>query len=116
MGAYGTKRAIVSASPGAAADTQIVAAVANKRITVQSFWCVVGAAAAHTRFRSGTNEIFTGGGAAAGLPLAANGGLSISNVGDDPSDFWFQTNVGEALNFRSEVATEFTVGLIYEER
>jgi hypothetical protein len=116
MGAYGTKRAIVSASPGAAADTQVVAAVANKRIVVHSFWCVIGAAAAHARFRSGTNEIFTGGGATAGMPLPANGGLQVPNVGDDPSDFWLQTNSGEALNFRTEIATELTVGVIYEER
>lgn len=116
MSAYGTKRAIVSASPGAAADTEIVAAVAGKRITVHAFWAVVGATGAHARFRSGTNEIFTGGGATVGVPLGANGGFSIGNVGDDPSDFWFQTQSGQALNFRTEVATEFTVGVVYEER
>lgn len=116
MGAYGAKRKIIAASPGAAADTEIVAAVAGKRIVVQAFWCVVGATATHARFRSGTNEIFGGGGAAAGMPLGANGGLAIPNVGDDPSDFWFTTNAGEALNFRVEAASEFTVGVIYEER
>jgi hypothetical protein len=116
VGAYGTKRKIISASPGAAADTLIVAAVAGKRITVHTFWCIVGAATTHARFRSGTNEIFSGGGAAAGMPLAANGGLQVPNAGDDPSDFWFQTNAGEDLNFRVEAATEFTVGVIYEER
>ena len=116
MGAYGTKRAIVSASPGGAADTPVVAAVTGKRITVHSWWFVVSATSSHARFRSGTNEIFTGGGVAAGIPLGANGGIAVGNVGDDPSDFWFQTNSGEALNLRVEVACEFTVGVVYEER
>lgn len=116
MGAYGTKRKIVAASPVGAADVQIVPAVAGKRITVHAFWCIVGATAAHGRFRSGTNEIFTGGGAAAGMPFGANGGIAVPNFGDDPSDFWFQGNVNEDLNFRVEAATELTVGVIYEER
>jgi hypothetical protein len=114
VSAYAVKQAIVSASPGAAADTPIVGAVAGKRIRVLSFWGVVGATGAHGRFRSGTNEIFSGGGAAAGLPLGANGGLQIPSAGED--NFWLQTNVGEALNFRTEVATELTVGVMYQER
>lgn len=116
MSSYAVRQAVVSASPGAAADTQVVAAVPNKRIVVKAFWGVVSAAAAHARFRSAANELFVGGGAAAGIPFAANGGISVTWAGDDPSSFWFQTNVGEVLNFRTEVAAELTVGVIYEVR
>lgn len=116
MSAYLYKQAVVSASPGAAADTPIVAAVAGKRIAVFGFWGVVGAAASHARFRSAANEIFTGGGAAIGMPLAANGVFSVDAAGEgDPNAYWFRTNVGEGLNFRVEVATEFTVGVVYRE-
>jgi len=116
MSAYSVRRVVVSASPGAAADTLVATPAAGKRIVVKAFWAVVAAAASHARFRSAANEIFSGGGAAAGIPFGANGGVAIGWAGDDPSSFWFQCNVGEVLNFRTEIATELTVGVIYEER
>jgi hypothetical protein len=116
MSAYNVKRAVVAAAPGAAAPIVVVPGVVGKSIVVHAFWLVVSASGTHARFQSDSTEIFGGGSATQGIPLGANGGISIGNAGETPTDFWFQTAVSAALILKVEAACEVCVGVIYEER
>lgn len=116
MSAYNVKRAVVSAAPPGAVPTVIVGGVPGKSIYVHAFWLIVSAVGTHARFQSDATEIFEGGSATQGMPLGANGGISVGNAGENPSDFWFKTAVNAALILKVEAACELTCGVVYEER
>lgn len=82
-------------NPSTASDTAVVAAPgANLAIVVTSS-VIVTTLANSVLFKSATNAI------TATWPLAANGGLVLAQNDDG----WFETNVNEALNFTTNVAT-----------
>ena len=83
-------------------NTSVVAAQAGQRIMVLQC-CVITGATNSVKFQSNTTDI------SAAWPLAANGGfvLPYSALG------WFQTNIGEALNFNQSTGTATAVQIVW---
>lgn len=78
----------VAISESTAADNEIVAAVAGKKIIVTSYVLVAGAAVAVT-WKSGTTAL------SGAMSLAANGGISVDS---GHAEGVLKTATGEALN------------------
>lgn len=92
--------AFVNAS--ATGNTNVVAVQSGQRILVLQC-CIITGAANQVKFQSNTSDI------SAGWPLASNGGfvLPYSELG------WFQTNIGEALNFNQSTSVQTAVQVVW---
>jgi hypothetical protein len=102
------KTAVISAS--ASGNTEVVAAVAGKRIRVLQYRLVCGGDVT-VKFRSASTDI-TG-----GMPFATNGGISAGAPVQTPAGllFEFQTAPGEALNINLSAAIAVGGHLTYQE-
>lgn len=100
---YDVKHATIVASASGA--TQVVAAVAAKRIRVLGY-TLVAAGAVTVKFQSNATDL-TG-----ALPLAANGGVSAAGGPYVPS---FETAVGDPLNVNLGGAVAVAGHLTYQE-
>lgn len=82
-------------------DTEIVAAVAGKRIVVVNY-VLISAGIVNVRWKSGsTNK-------SGALPLVANSGAVVPGDGR-----WFSTGIGEALNLNLSAAIQVSGHLSY---
>jgi hypothetical protein len=94
----------VFATPSSSGSTTIVAAQTGQRIIVLQV-CVIASAADNVKFQTSTGPTDI----TCLWPLAANGGfvLPFSQVG------WFQTGIGDALNFNQSFAAPTAIQLVW---
>jgi hypothetical protein len=92
-----------SVSTAGSGDTEIVAAVPNKKIRVVNY-ALVANAAVSAKWKSGSTDK-TG-----AMPFAANGGISCPGSSDS---VWFETATGEALNLNLSGAVQVSGHVSY---
>lgn len=83
--------------------TEIVAAVAGKRILVHRLFLVC-AAATNLTFKRGTTAL------SGAIPMAANGGITFDISGEP----WFTTDIAEAFNIESSGAVQIGGTVYYD--
>lgn len=84
-----------------AADNEIIAAVAGKRILVHRLYLVC-AGATNLTFKRGTTAL------SGALPMSAGGGITFDISGEP----WFTTGIAEAFNITSSGAFQVS-GTVY---
>ena len=110
-GSVEVKRAKIDCASDAAAGTELVAAVAGKRICVLAA-CFMAATAVNATFYSGTAD--TGAALTGPMPLGDTGGF-VCNPPAAPAMAWLATEVGESLTLKLDAANQVSGFLVYYE-
>lgn len=91
-----------------AGATDVVAAVAGKKIRVLGYVLVASAAGVNPQWLSAANVL------SGAMPLPAGGGVAAAPCHPDLNAGWLETNAGEALRLNAAAAGNLTGHLLYQ--